>query len=180
LDTDGGSAAPSPGCARLLDVGEVELVVVAGGLSLLATLTGLVVGHRLQSRGAHASWLRERRLQAYGDVLAAVRDLDSLCAEMYHPPRPGAREEAMVKVLDAGNRVGAALGMLDVLGPAEVTKAGRAVADASHELLRVVLDVDKQLPVDPKDRVPLSELSEGDEALKARSAFIVAASSVVT
>lgn len=152
------------------------MALVAGGLSLIASLGGVVVGQWLQRTDAHASWLRERRLQACGDLLTGISALLSIAGELYY--EAASRGEAAARMVETAHDVGRALDIVQLLGPEELAEAGREAVDAGDRLVRWAL-TEVEPSGAPSERPSLDETELGSAALNGRTQFIATAKAVI-
>lgn len=146
---------------------------IASGVIAIA---GILIGRRIESRSAHAAWLRDQRLRAYAEAVAASREFRSKVAEMYHSP---SRDSGEV-VLSAANQIGNRLSMIDLVGPQRVASAAGDLWDAHRRLAQLLLDADSGLEPDPYSRVSLDETNEGNASVAAERQLIEVAAAEIT
>lgn len=116
-------------------MGDVGLVIIGSALTLLG---GLVV-HIVRRKDEHAAWLRERRLEAYAQILQASHAVLREVIEEMGWRRLNATETANAAQdagYDALMDLRHATTRIKLLGPPTVYNAAREIEPVALELLR--------------------------------------------
>ena len=134
-----GGVIPSPSPSTTAELAgstvsiDPTLLALLPIVGVLATVVGGFVGAWIQSRREHRKWLRERRFDAYVEILTLHNEIQAASIALASLP-PGATPEQRSHVLDVHTTLAksfpAAVVPLSVLGPQVVTDAGGRVIAA--------------------------------------------------